>query len=142
MSAYILERFCIISFFFITIACNVKSGPSNHQKVPMNDTLKIDGCQDKIKMEVGYIVEIKLEAVPGSGYQWLLKDSSQLLQLLDIDSLKFTKPETEEPAPGQPGHQILHFKAMKKGEEMIRLEYKRTWEKEIMNSCEMKIEVN
>lgn len=142
MSAYILERFCITSFLFITIACNVNSGNSKSHKVPMNDTLKIEGCQDKIKTGLGSIVEIRLEAVPGSGYQWLLKDSSQLLQLLDADSLKFTKPVTEQPVPGLPGYQVLHFKAMKKGEELVRLEYKRIWEKEILKSCEIKIEVD
>lgn len=141
MSAYILARFCTISFFFITITCNVNSGRSTSQKKTMNDTLKIEGCQANIKMEVGSIVELKLEAIPGSGYQWLLTDSSQLLQQLEADSLKFIKPETKEPMPGQPGHQILHFKAMKKGEEMIHLIYKRTWEKEITDSCSIKFEV-
>jgi len=142
MSTCILKRFGIISFLFITVASNVNSRNINSQTVPMNDTLKIEGCQDKIKMMVGSIVEIKLEAVPGSGYQWLLKDASQLLQLLDGDILKFSAPETKQPTVGVPGHQILHFKAIKKGEEMIRLEYKRTWEKEIADSCEMKIVVD
>ena len=150
MSAYFLERFGIISFLFISITANVNCGQSksqktpmsNNQKVPMNDTLKIKGCQEKIKMKVGSIVEIKLEAIPGSGSQWLLKNPSLLLQLLDADCLKFSAPDTKQPTPGQTGHQILHFKAIKKGEEMIQLEYKRTWEKEISNSCQIKIEVN
>ena len=98
--------------------------------------------QEKIKVKEGSIIEIKLEAVPGSGYQWLPKDSSQLLLLLDKENLKFTKPESPEPAVGQPGHQILHFKAMKKGEETLKLEYKRVFETEIGNSCEMKVEIN
>jgi len=142
MSVYILERFCITSFLFISIACNINNGNSKSPKAPVNDTIKIDGCQDKIKTMLGSIVEIKLEAVPGSGYQWLLKDSSQLLQLHEADSLKFTYPETKKSAPGLPGHQVLHFKAMKKGLEMIRLEYKRIWEKETLNSCEIKIEID
>jgi predicted secreted protein len=108
----------------------------------MNDTLKIEGCQDKIKIKVGSVVEIKLEAIPGTGSQWLLKDSSQLLQLLDGDNLKFSTPDTKQPTPGQKGRQALHFKAIKKGEETIHLEYKRTWETEISDSCKIKIEVN
>lgn len=55
MSVYILKRFGIISFLFITITCNVNSGHSTSQKVPLNDTLKIEGCQAKIKMKVGSI---------------------------------------------------------------------------------------
>jgi predicted secreted protein len=108
----------------------------------MNDTLKIEGCQSNIKLEIGSIVEFKLKATPGSGYQWLLKDSSQILQLLDADSLKFTKPETKVPTPGLSGHQILHFKAIKKGEETLILIYKQIWEKEIADSCTIKFEVN
>jgi predicted secreted protein len=131
----------MISFFFITITCNVNNGHTNSQKGSMNDTLKVEGCQANIKMDVGSIIELKLNATPGSGYQWLLKDSSQLLQQLDGDELKFSKPETEQIKPGQPGKQILHFKAMKKGEEMIHFFYKRIWEKEIMDSCSIKFEV-
>ncbi|MBK8953072.1 MAG: protease inhibitor I42 family protein [Chitinophagaceae bacterium] len=108
----------------------------------MNDTLKIEGCQDKINTKTGSILEIRLEAVPGSGYQWLLKDSSQLLQQLNPDSLKFTNPVTEAPAPGLPVQQVLHFKVMKKGIEMMRLEYKRIWEKETLKSCEIKIGID
>jgi len=141
MRTYIFARLCIISFFFITIACNVNNGRTNSQKGSMNDTLKVEGCQANIKMELGSIVELKLKATPGSGYQWLPADSSQLLQQLGADSLKFTKPAMEEPKPGEPGYQILHFKALKKGDEMIRFIYKRTWEKDIVDSCAIKVEV-
>ena len=141
MSIYFLARFCIISFIFITITCNVNNGHKNSQKGSVNDTLKIEGCQANIKMDVGSVLEIKLNATPGSGYQWLLKDSTQLLQQIGADTLKFEKPESEEPKPGQPGKQILHFKAMKKGEEMIHFIYKRIWEKEIVDSCTIKVEV-
>ena len=142
MCAYFLEKFCITGFLFVSFTSIVNCGQSDSQKIPMNDTLKIEGCQAKITMKAGSIVEIKLKATPGTGYQWLLKNPSQLLQLVDGDNLKYTEPDTKQPTPGQPVNQILHFKAMKKGEEMVRLEYKRAWEKESSDSCEMKIEVN
>lgn len=145
MISYSLRKKSVVLFLAVIImACNINSsGSKNSQQVSSTDTLKTEGCQTgAIKLKVGAILEIKLEAVPGSGYQWLLKDSSQLLKLLDPDSLKFTRPETKEPTPGLPGHQILHFKAVKKGSETLKLEYKRTWETELMNTCEMKIEVS
>ncbi len=145
MSAYLAERYCIISLLVIAvfITCNNKNKKvAINQSIPMADTLKIEGCQDNFKTEVGSIVEIKLEAVPGSGYQWLLKDSSQLLQLLDRDSLKFIRPDTKQPTPGLPGHQILHFKAINKGEETLTLINKRVWETEILDTCVIRIEVN
>ena len=142
MSTYILEKFCIISFLFSSITLNVNCGHSNSQRTPMTDTLKIEGCQAKISVKLGSVLELKLEATPGTGSQWLLKDSSQLLQLLDADNLKFSTPETKEPIVGQSGHQRLHFRTKKKGEETIHLIYKRTWEAESTNSCDIKIEVN
>ena len=142
MSAYILERIFMMSFLFIAITCNVNNGKTNSQKVQMNDTLKIEGCGENIKMDIGSIVELKLNTIPGAGYQWLLKDSSQLLQQLGADSLKFSKPESGQPPVGQQGYQFLHFKAVNKGEEIIHLVYKRIWEQEIADSCAIKVEVN
>src|SRR5262249_17480036 len=130
MIRYVIDRFGMIAFLVIVIACNANNGRTTDnnntdQKPPRNDTLKIQGCQDNIKAELGSVIEIRLEATPATGYQWLLKEPSQIVRLLDPDSLKFSTPETKEPVPGQPGHQILHFKAIKKGEETIQLDYKR-----------------
>lgn len=141
MCTYFIARLWIISLFFIIIACNVNNGRTNSKKVSVNDTLKVEGCQAAIKMELGSLVELKLKSTPGSGYQWLPADSSQLLQQLGADSLKFTKPATDKPKPGEPGHQILHFKAVKKGEEKIRFIYKRKWEIDILDSCIIKLEI-
>lgn len=142
MGAYILERILMMGFLFIAFTCNVNNGKTNSQKVQMSDTLKIEGCQENIKMDIGSIVEIKLEAIPGTGSQWLLKDSLQLLQQLGADRIQFSKPETGQPPVGQKVYQILHFKAVNKGEEIIHLVYKRIWEKEIADSCAIKVEVN
>jgi len=43
--------------------------------------------------------------------------------------------------PGQKGLQILQFKAIEKGEGIIQLDYKRTFEKGIEKSCVIKIEI-
>ena len=132
-----------ILVFAAVVACNVNSGGiKSSQDGSVSDTIKIEGCQEaQVKAKRGNILELKLEAVPGSGYQWLQKDSSQLLKLLDPDSLKFIRPENTEPTPGERGQQVLHFKVIKEGSETLRLEYKRAWESELMNHCELKIEV-
>ena len=131
--------------FAVTIfACNVNSGGSRtSENASVTDTTRIDGCQENaVRTKLNTVLEFKLEAVPGSGYQWLQKDSSQILRLLDPDSLKFTSPNTGEPAPGQSGHQVLHFKVIKEGTETITLEYKRAWESEVLNKCVIKIEAS
>lgn len=144
MITCLLSKLSFVIFMWTAIACNVNSGGvKNGKNVSTEDTVKVDGCQaNLVRLKAGTVLECKLEAVPGSGYQWLQKDSSQLLKLLDPDSLKFIRPETQVPTPGAPGHQILHFKVMKEGSETLKLEYKRTWETELMNKCEMKIEVS
>jgi predicted secreted protein len=150
MSSDIFERFSIISCFVIALTCNSKKSDSDKKQntnmdkpaVSTADTIKIDGCLSHVKARLGSVIEIRLEAVPGTGYQWLVKDSSSLLQLQEADNLKFAEPESDKPVPGKPVQQILHFKAMKKGEELIRLEYKRIWEKEILKSCEIKMEID
>ena len=76
MNTFISESFSIISFCFITIACNTNNAYPKSEPLAMNDTLVFVGCQDKIKAEVGSIVEIQLEAAPVTGFEWLLKDSS------------------------------------------------------------------
>jgi predicted secreted protein len=138
-----IGRLCFVVLLFVIAACNANGGSARKgQKMSGNDTIKVNGCQESsIRAKVGSILELKLEAVPGSGFQWLQKEPSQMLQLLDPDSLKFTRPESSEPTPGSSGHQVLHFKVIKEGTGTLRLEYKRTWESELMNQCELKIEV-
>ena len=135
-------KMCIIVWLPVFLACNAKSGGTgNSQNASSGDTIKTEGCPEAtVKGKAGAILELKLEAVPGSGYQWLVKDSLPFLKLQDPDSLKFTKPETQEPTPGMPGHQLLHFRIVDEGTGTLRLEYKRTWESDLMNSCEMKVE--
>ena len=131
----------VICIYCMIMACNVNSGKSGIQQTSVADTVQIDGCKDSVRVKSGGILELKLNAIPGSGYQWLLKDSAKLLQLLDADSLKFSRPDVENPAPGRPGFQFLHFKAIKKGNEVLNLEYKRTWEKDIEDQCRINVEV-
>ena len=137
-----IERLSFISLLIIAVACNANNAKTGNLKSTIMDTVFVVGCQGKITVRLGSVIEMKLDAIPGSGYQWLLKDSSNLLLLLDTEILKFSKPEIEQRMVGQPGYQILHFKAINKGEEMILLQYRRTWEKEISDSCSMKITVN
>ena len=141
---HLLCKMSFIVWIPVFLACNAKSGGTgNSQTAGSGDTIKIEGCPEAaVKGKVGGILELKLEAVPGSGYQWLVKDSLPFLVLQDRDSLKFTKPDTQEPTPGMSGHQLLHFKMVSEGTGTLKLEYKRTWESELMNTCEMKIEVS
>jgi predicted secreted protein len=140
MHTPIIQRLGIICVLFMTMACHGYRGYSVNQESPVKDTLVLSGCQEKISITVGSIVKIKLEAISGTGYQWLLNKPSLLLQQLGSDVMEYSMPGQN--IPGQKGYQVLQFKAVKKGEEMIRLDYRRTFEKGIEKSCVIKIIVN
>ena len=142
MVKYSIQRFGITLMMLLTIACNTRTGKSVNQQSPMKDTLVFIGCQEKISMKVGSIVEIKLEAIKGTGYQWILKEPSPLIQQIETDVLKYSTPESKEDIPGQKSYQVLQFKALEKGKVKIELEYKRTFEKGIEKTCLIEIEIN
>lgn len=138
---HIIQKIGIVCFLSTTIACNFSGSNSAKQKSQMNDTLKFTGCQEQINLKSGVLVELKLEAIQGTGYQWLLKEPSPLLQQMESDVLEYSSPANKENMTGQAGFQILRFKALEKGKGVIQLEYKRTFEKEVGKSCVIAIEV-
>ena len=135
------HRLSIICLLVLGIACNAKKGNSAKQDPVMRDTIAFVGCQEKISINAGSIFEIKLEAISGTGYQWLVKESSPLIVQLEPDVLKFATQENKEGVPGHEGFQILQFKAVQKGEAVIKLEYRRTFEEGIEKSCDIKVQV-
>lgn len=140
MITQIIRKCGILLLFFIIMACNANKGNSSIKDSRMNDTLVFTGCQKEITLKTGSLFEIKLEAVKGTGYQWLLKEPCQLLQLIENDVIRYSSDE--ENKPGQKSYQVLQFKALKKGEGIIQLEYKRTFEKGIENTCSIKIVID
>jgi len=137
MITHLIRKFGIIWLSFVMIACNANKGKSVNQESTMRDTLVFTGCQEQITLKPGAVFEIKLEAVKGTGYQWLLKEPSLLLQEIEADEIRYSSDE--ENKPGQNSFQILQFKALKKGEGVINLEYRKTFEKNIEKSCTVKI---
>ena len=141
MLTTIIRRFGLIFFLIIAVSCNVNRSSSSNQNTQMKDTLVYTGCQEIISLKTGTTVEIKLEAIQGTGYQWMVKEPSPLLQQLGSDVLEYSSPENRESMPGQAGFQILRFKALNKGNGEVLLEYKRTFEQQVEKSCRIKIEV-
>lgn len=140
--SYLIRNLCLICCVPLILACTDNSGVSSvQQESAAKDTLLVVGCQEKINATVGKIIEIRLEAIQGTGYQWLLKGESPLLEPIQSDVLRYAPPDANEAMPGRKGFQILEFKAVKKGEGQIQLEYRRTFEKGIEKTCTMKIVV-
>ena len=141
MSTNFFQKIGIVCFLFVIIACNVNKDKSISQESRMKNTLVFTGCQEKIGMKAGSTAEIRLEAIQGTGYQWIVKEPSPLLQQLGSDVLEYSSPENKENMPGQAGFQVLRFKALNKGNGEVLLEYKRTFEEKVEKSCRIKLEV-
>jgi predicted secreted protein len=139
MITQVIRNCGILLLLFITVACNANRGNSNKKESRMNDTLVFTGCQEEITLKTGSVFEIKLETVKGTGYQWLLKEPCLLLKQIENDVISYS-PDGEN-TPGQKCFQVLQFKALNKGEGIIQLEYKRTFENGIEKSCSIKIVV-
>jgi len=58
----------------------------------MNDTIVFTDCLEEITLKTGSVFEIKLEAIKGTGYQWLLKEPCLL-----ITSVSFFDRILQEP---------------------------------------------
>lgn len=142
MKMSILSKFLIVNLVLITLACNVKKGNSSVQPSIMKDSVVYRGCQENIRMTAGAVVVLQLEAIQGTGYQWLVKDSSPMLKQLNSDNLEYVKPVSKEVMAGQSGFQVLRFKALEAGEGLLRLEYRRTFEAGIEKSCVIKFRID
>lgn len=142
MISHFIQRMSLCCFIFMMIACNVHRGKSVSQEAQMNDTVIFTGCQERIGLKEGSVAEIRLEAISGTGYQWVMKDTASLLKSLNSDELEFIPSKNTENMPGQGGFQVLRFKALKKGNGEIFLEYKRPWEEKTEKSCRIIIQVD
>ena len=125
----------IILFCLTLIACNNSVGLSGNQEISIKDTIRLTGCQENIKVKAGSVIELRLEAVQATGYQWLLKDSTMFIRMNSTDELKYSESDGQD-------FQVLHFETIKKGIENVTLEYRRTFEKGIEKSCTINIEIN
>ena len=140
MITHFIHRMILFCFLFTVIACNVNRGKSVSQGSRMDDTIVYTGCQEKISLKAGSTFEIRMEAISGTGYQWMIKAAVPFLKSLNSDELEFIPPETRENMPGQNGFQVLRFKTLNKGSGEILLEYKRVWEEKAEKSCRIMIE--
>jgi predicted secreted protein len=138
MTTSSLKKIGIFCIILIAFACNIKKGGSTSNKTSMKDTLIFIGCQEQIKLVAGTVAKIKLEAIEGTGYQWLVKGPTTLLQQIDANILEYSASENKEGMPGQASFQVLRFKAINAGEEVIQLEYRKTFEIGIEKRCIIK----
>ena len=81
----------------------------------------------EVKLGVGGSLMVTLESNPAStGFQWELKEISDGTVLQQVGQ-KYEAPEGAG-VVGAPGKEIWTFKALKKGQSSISMEYSQPWE--------------
>ncbi len=99
MITHLIQKYGIIWLSLVMMACNANKGKSVNQEPVMRDTLVFTGCQEQITLKQGAVFEIKLEAVRGTGYQWLLKEPPMFLQLIENDVIRYSPNEENHAWP-------------------------------------------
>ena len=83
--------------------------------------------QRNMSVKSGEFFNIILESNRSTGYGWYWenKPDKSILDSINVDYVLKSKMQT-----GSGGNEIWEFRAMRKGEQMIKLVYKRPWENE------------
>jgi inhibitor of cysteine peptidase len=89
---------------------------------------------ERIVAKVGDVFSLELESNPTTGYQWLPSIDSDKVELLDR-SFKSAGNQI-----GSSGKEVFTFKTLAAGDSTIRLNYKRSWENESLESVQIKLE--
>jgi predicted secreted protein len=78
-----------------------------------------------IEIARGAILTVRLETVPGTGYDWILMDGDRATLRLIGEELDIARHST----PGSAAHKVFRFVAETSGPSTITLHYVRRWEK-------------
>lgn len=85
----------------------------------------------EIKIAIGGLLTIKLEAKMGTGASWkVVRNDPQKLEQLNDSTQESTEQEaagTEKKKVGAPEYQAFQFKALKRGVNLLELQYARWW---------------
>jgi inhibitor of cysteine peptidase len=92
--------------------------------------LTLEDHEREVSLAVGDVVILKLDAVPSTGYAWVVVHNDvTILEPLGPPALE---PADEPPATGPLGasaRQVFRFRARAAGRQKLEMHYKRAWEK-------------
>lgn len=91
-----------------------------------------------LRMSKPGLLAIKLPANTGSGYRWFVKTNSSGITTVGNS---FTIPHTGSNAPGVHGTEIIFMAAKQPGLHVVTMEYKRSWERSVIDSLSFTVEV-
>ena len=85
------------------------------------------GRRETKTVRPGDVIEIRLPAVPGTGYSWQVEGTDA--KVVSLAGTRFENRSGEGPRVGAEVDQVITMKANGEGQTEIRLSYRRPWEK-------------
>jgi predicted secreted protein len=112
---------CSFVYVLLLLSCEKKDDNLADYTLRTNDTVQIS---------------LRSESFDG-GFRWCLANSSSI-SIVDSINWQF---KLDNNLVGSPGSELWKFKAVKKGVDIIRFEYKRPWEQTILETREIMVKV-
>ena len=132
MSRSIKVILTILIFFALCIpivpTCFNQTEHSPMAATVNNITLTEKDNGGRVQVSLGSTITIRLEAIPGTGYSWYIKENNEKV-LSPLGEPEFEE-STDKKRLGGIEHQIFRFKAVSHGANVLTLHYIRKWEKE------------
>ncbi len=85
--------------------------------------------QQLIALPINQVLELRLPAVPSTGYVWQLKNSNSKTILKQVGDWEFESDTPDQPV-GTAGTQVFHFTGITTGSTDMELICKRSWEED------------
>jgi len=116
--------------FILTLSCS--AAHSTKQNKPDSLTITEKDENSKVKIELGRILTLKLEAIPGTGYAWhVVQNNPDLLKSLGKSMFEPIDDDTKKEMLGSKERQVFRFRAQSRGSNILELHYIRQWEKKV-----------
>ncbi len=92
----------------------------------------VDACYDvgEVVVPVGELLAVRLESNPATGFNWELVEigNQHVLEFVESEYEAGEGAKQNPPLPGSGGVEKWGFRALKKGQSSIAMEYSRPWE--------------
>ncbi len=99
-----------------------------------SSTLAVDESFNgkEVKVALGGLLQVALDSNPTTGFNWELTQISDITVLEKVSNIyeapMVKQKEGEPPLVGAGGKEFWNFKALKKGNSVLSMEYSRPWE--------------
>ena len=92
-----------------------------------------------LKLKAGSLIATKLESNPSTGYSWLLQETPAVKDRIVKIGSSFIMPPSTDTRVGTPGTEIAMYNVKAPGTYDFVLEYRRPWEKVVIQSVRVRV---